>query len=101
MRSAIRPIHPGEYIREYCLKPLKLTIAAGAKALGVAKLTLSNLVNGKNGVSATMAHRLAKVFGSTPEMWLARQMDYDLAQVNPQILTGLNRMKKPEQDKAA
>lgn len=79
--EGIRPIHPGEYVREDCLEPLGLSITAAAKALGVTRLTLSNLVSGKNGVSPEMAVRLAKAFGSTPEQWLRLQMQWDLAQV--------------------
>jgi addiction module HigA family antidote len=74
------PPHPGETILEECLKPLGLSITKGAGVLGVARLTLSNLVNGRNGISPEMAIRLSKAFGSSPEVWLGMQMDYDLAQ---------------------
>jgi addiction module HigA family antidote len=74
------PPHPGETILEECLKPLGLSITKGAEVLGVARLTLSNLVNGRNGISPEMAIRLSKAFGSSPEVWLGMQMDYDLAQ---------------------
>ncbi len=57
-----------------------LSITKGAEVLGVTRLTLSNLVNAKNGVSPEMAIRLSKAFGSSPELWLGMQMDYDLAQ---------------------
>jgi addiction module HigA family antidote len=74
------PPHPGETILEECLKPLGLSITKGAEVLGVARLTLSNLVNGRNGISPEMAIRLSKAFGSSPEVWLGMQMDYDLVQ---------------------
>ena len=74
------PAHPGRIIRQECLEPLKLSVAAAAEALGVARPTLSNLLNGKAGVSPEMAVRLAKAFGSTPDLWLKLQMQYDLAQ---------------------
>jgi addiction module HigA family antidote len=57
-----------------------LSITRGADILGVSRLTLSNLVNGKNGISPEMAIRLSKAFGSRAEIWLGLQMDYDLAQ---------------------
>ncbi|MBI4665907.1 MAG: HigA family addiction module antidote protein [Nitrospinae bacterium] len=75
------PPHPGETIRELCLKPLKLSVTAAAAALGISRVSLSELLNGKNGVSPEMAYRLSKAFGSTPEFWLRLQMGYDLAQV--------------------
>jgi len=58
---------------------LGLTVTAAARALGVTRQTLNNLVNGKAGVSPEMAIRLSKTFGSSPEVWLGVQMDYDLA----------------------
>ncbi len=75
------PPHPGEYVRYECLEPLDLTVTEGARVLGVTRQALSNLVNGRSGVSPEMAVRLSKAFGSTPEIWLKLQMAYDLAQV--------------------
>ncbi len=75
------PPHPGEYVRYDCLEPLGLTVTEGARALGVTRQALSNLVNGKAGISPEMAIRLSKAFGSTAEAWLRLQMAYDLAQV--------------------
>jgi addiction module HigA family antidote len=74
------PPHPGEHVLEDCLKPLGMSITRAAEVLGVTRLTLSNLVNGKNGVSPEMAIRLSKAFGGSPEVWLGMQMEYDLAQ---------------------
>jgi len=69
--------HPGEIVREECLKPLGLTVTA-AKALGVTRKALSDLLNGHTGVSPDMAIRLEKVFGSTADTWLRMQMQHDL-----------------------
>ncbi len=74
------PPHPGRLVKHECLKPLGLSITKAAEILGVTRLTLSNLVNGKNGVSPEMAIRLSKAFGSSPEVWLGMQMDFDLTQ---------------------
>jgi len=74
------PPHPGRSIRDACLEPLGLTVTDGAKALGVTRATLSNLINGRAGVSPEMAIRLAKAFGGSPETWLKLQLQYDLAQ---------------------
>lgn len=75
------PPHPGVTIRDLCLRPLKLSVTDAAKALGVSRVSLSELLNGKNGISPEMSYRLAKAFGSTPEFWLRLQMAYDLAQM--------------------
>lgn len=74
------PPHPGEVIRELCLAPLDLTVAAAAEALGVTRKTLSELLNGHSRISPEMAFRLAKAFDTTPESWLGMQMEYDIWQ---------------------
>ena len=74
------PSHPGEIVREECLKPLGLSVTQGAKILGVSRQTLSKLVNEHAGVSPEMAIRLEKAFGSTAETWLRIQMSYDIWQ---------------------
>lgn len=76
------PVHPGQIIRHDCLEPLGLSITAAAEILGVTRVTVSRLVNGRAAVSPEMAVRLSKAFGSTPEFWLRLQLNYDLAQVN-------------------
>ena len=73
------PPHPGRVVREECIEPLGLTVTRAARALGVTRQTLNNLVNERAGVSPEMAIRLSKAFGSSPEVWLGIQMEYDLA----------------------
>lgn len=75
------PPHPGGLVRD-CLEACNLSVTAGAKALGVSRLTLNNLVNEHAGISPEMAVRLAKAFGSRAEIWLGIQLDYDLSKVN-------------------
>ena len=74
------PPHPGRTIANACLEPLGLTVTAGARVLGVTRPTLSNVINGKAGISPEMAIRLEKAFGSTADAWLRMQAAYDLAQ---------------------
>ena len=74
------PPHPGLSVRYDCLEPLGLSVAQGAKALGVTRQAMHNLVTGKAGISAEMAIRLEKVFGAGAETWLRMQAAYDLAQ---------------------
>ena len=75
------PPHPGLSVLHDCLEPLGLTVAQGAKALGVTRQALHNLVTGKSGLSPEMALRLSKAFGGSAETWLGMQLDYDLAQL--------------------
>ena len=75
------PPHPGVAVLQECIAPMGLTITDAAQALGVTRNTLSELVNGKRGISPEMAVRLSKVFGGTEQGWLAQQAQYDLAHV--------------------
>ncbi len=75
------PPHPGLAVRHDCLEPLGLSVTEGARALGVSRQALNNLVNGKACISPEMAIRLSKAFGGSPESWLRQQLAYDLAQV--------------------
>lgn len=72
-------MHPGVIVREDCVKPQNLSVTECARVLGVARQTLSNLVNAKASVSVGMAYRLSKAFGSTPRTWLGMQLAFDLA----------------------
>ena len=75
------PPHPGLVVFEECIEPSGLSITDAAAALGVTRNTLSELVNGKRGISPEMAVRLSQVFGGTEQGWLVQQAQYDLAQV--------------------
>ncbi len=72
------PPHPGGIVRRQCLEALDLSVTEAAKGLGVTRQALSDLINGKAGMSIDMAIRLSKAFGSSPETWLGLQMAYDL-----------------------
>jgi len=75
------PPHPGQIILAECIEPLGITITEAARALGVTRTTLSELVNGKRGISPEMAVRLSQVFGGSAASWATQQAHYDLAQV--------------------
>jgi addiction module HigA family antidote len=72
------PPHPGEIIRELCLNPLGLSVSDAAKALGISRKTLSEILNGRAGISPEMAIRLAIAFDTTPESWMNQQTQHDL-----------------------
>lgn len=73
------PPHPGRIVRQECLEPLGLSVTDAARALGVSRNALSELVNERRGVSPEMAIRLAKAFGSSATVWAGLQLDYDMA----------------------
>jgi len=85
--SLNNPPHPGGIVRRQCLEPLGFSVTKAARALGVTRQTLSQLVNGKAGISIDMSIRLSKAFGSTPETWLGMQMAYDLWQARGRAST--------------
>ena len=77
------PPHPAEVIRDDILPELGITVTEAAKQLGVNRVTLSRLLNGKSAISADMALRLHIWLGEnspSPESWLHQQADYDLWQ---------------------
>jgi len=74
------PPHPGRIVRQECIEPLGLTVTEGAKALGVSRNALSELVNERRGVSPEMAIRLDKAFGGGADTWHRMQAAYDMAQ---------------------
>lgn len=72
-------LHPGIYVRQECLVPHELSVRDAAHVLGVSRQALSNLLGGRAGVSAEMAIRLSKAYGTPAELWMQRQLSYDLA----------------------
>lgn len=74
----MRPIHPGEILREDYLLPLAMTAHALAKALQVTPTRINDIVNQKRGITADTALRLARYFGGDAQSWLNLQQTYDL-----------------------
>lgn len=79
------PPHPGEILREDYLNPLGLSITEAAKGLDISQKQLSQIVNGKAGISPTMAIKLAHAFDTSPQLWLNMQDQYNLWQVKQSI----------------
>ncbi len=74
----LEPIHPGEILREEFMTPLHLSANALALALRVPATRLSEILNGRRGISADTGLRLARYFGTSAELWLGLQVEYDL-----------------------
>lgn len=78
MEERLPPVHPGEVLREDFMKPLGLSQYRVAKDIGVPALRISQIVNGKRAITADTAMRLARYFGTSPDVWLRLQARYDL-----------------------
>jgi antitoxin HigA-1 len=74
------PPHPGDILRDGVFTGSDISVTNFAQRLGVTRVTLSRLLNGKAGISAEMALRLAAALGGTAQSWLHMQANYDLWQ---------------------
>ncbi|KES20447.1 MULTISPECIES: HigA family addiction module antitoxin [unclassified Pseudomonas] len=77
--NGMRPIHPGEILREEYLQELGMTPAALARALNVSAPTVNDIVRERRGVTADMAIRLGRYFDTSAEFWMNLQGEYALA----------------------
>ncbi|MDQ6958662.1 MAG: HigA family addiction module antitoxin [Mariprofundaceae bacterium] len=78
IKNGMRPVHPGEILREEFLTPLEMSANALAMRLRVPAPRINDVVREKRGVSIDTALRLARFFNNTPEFWLNLQIAYDL-----------------------
>jgi len=85
------PAHPGKVLKELFI-PTGLTVAEAARRLGVSRQALSAILNGRAGVSAEMALRLSKALGTSPDVWLGMQMQYDLWQAKRKPPKGVEKL---------
>jgi addiction module HigA family antidote len=74
----LAPIHPGEILEEEFMRPLGLSANGLAKAVDVPVTRISEIVRGRRGVTADTALRFGRFFGTSPELWLGLQSEYDL-----------------------
>ncbi len=74
------PVHPGRILLKHYIEPLDLKIVDLADNLGVSRKAVSAIVNEHKAITSDMALRLSKAFGTTPELWLNLQRNYDLWQ---------------------
>ena len=87
-----RPVHPGEILREEFLRDYGLTAGALAKALGVSRQSVYELLRERRAVSPEMALRLSRLFGNTAEFWLNLQRNLDLWVTEASIKDGLQQI---------
>ena len=81
-KNRMRPIHPGEVLREEYLKPLGMSVNALAQALRVPATRLHEIVKERRSISADTALRLARYFGGDAQSWMNLQASYDLRRID-------------------
>ncbi len=94
------PMHPGEVLREEFLVPMNLSAGAVARACGVPRTRIERIASEETGITADTALRLAKAFGTSAELWLNLQSDFDLQTARRKAARDINRIE-PLEGKAA
>ncbi len=87
------PIHPGEVLLEDFLTPMKVTKYRLAKDIGVAPTRVQDIIDGKRGITANTALRLSRYFGTSAELWMGLQSDYELERAKERLGDELLQLK--------
>jgi addiction module HigA family antidote len=93
MAKKLAPMHPGEVLREEFLIPLDLSAGALAKKMSLPRTRIERIAAEEIGISADTALRLGKALGTTPQLWLNLQTDYDLQMAERQIGKALSKIE--------
>jgi addiction module HigA family antidote len=93
MAGKLRPIHPGEVLREDFLVPMRLTPYAVARACGVPRTRIERLARGESPVTADTALRLGRYFGTTAAFWMGMQAQFDLETAEDLLASDLRQIK--------
>ena len=99
MVRKLKPMHPGEVLREEFLVPLKMSAGSLAKVCSLPRTRIERIANEQSGITADTALRLAKALGTTAQLWLNLQTDYDLQVARRglgKIIDGIESVNKPE-----
>ena len=93
-KNGLPPVHPGEIIREDILPEAGLSVTATAKALGVSRQMLHDILAERKPLSAVMCLKVSRLFGSTPEFWMRLQAEFDLkkAAQNKKVMARIARI---------
>jgi addiction module HigA family antidote len=95
IKNGMRPIHPGEILREDYMVPLGLSATALAHALGVTPARINDIVRERRGITADTALRLARYFGTDAQSWINLQTTYDLRMAELVAGEAIDRVVKP------
>jgi addiction module HigA family antidote len=94
-KRKLRPVTPGEMLREEFLKPLQLSANQVARDLGVPPNRITGILNNTRGITADTALRLARYFDTTPEFWMNLQSRYDLETAKDRIARRVEQRVQP------
>jgi len=101
MVKKLKPMHPGEVLREEFLLPLGMSAGALANACGLPRTRIERIASEQSGITADTALRLAKALGTTAQLWLNLQTDYDIQIARRDLGKALDRVKTVNKPKAA
>lgn len=93
-KNGMRPVHPGEVLLEEFLKPLSLDTATLAEAIGISRTDTEEILRQERHVTAEIALRLSKAFGTSAEFWMNLQSAYWLRVTEPKMTDTLNQVKQ-------
>jgi addiction module HigA family antidote len=93
-KNGLPPVHPGEILKEDILPSVGLSVTAAAKALGVSRQMLHDILAERRPLSAIMCLKLSRLFGGSPEVWMRLQAAYDLkkAERNKKVMERVARI---------
>jgi addiction module HigA family antidote len=101
MAKKLKPMHPGEVLREEFLVPLKMSAGALAKVCGLPRTRIERIASEQTGMTADTALRLAKALGTTAQLWLNLQNDHDIGIAKRDLGKLLDRIEAVNKPKAA
>lgn len=93
MPKKLKPMHPGEVLREEFLVPLGMSAGALAKACGLPRTRIERIASEQTAITADTALRLAKALGTTPQLWLNLQNDFDVQIAEANLGKTLSRIE--------
>ena len=100
MAKKLKPMHPGEVLREEFLVRLEMSAGALAKACRLPRTRIERIAGERTGISADTALRLAKALGTSAQLWLNLQNDYDIQMVKRELGNFLDRIETVNKPKA-
>jgi addiction module HigA family antidote len=101
MTKKLEPMHPGEVLREEFLIPLKISAGALARTCDLPRTRIERIANEQTGITADTALRLAKALGTTPQLWLNLQNDFDVQIAKRRLSKTLDKIEPVNKPKAA
>lgn len=95
MRKKLEPIHPGEILLEEFMKPLGISQNRLARDLDVSVARVHSILRGERGITADTALRLGKYFGTSAELWLGLQLEYDIRYAEQHVWPSIESRIRP------